>query len=473
MEEKNHFEMTSEEMHTTEEEFDPDEMEKWMFPEEEEKISEEIPLAHFEEKGRVQDVQKTKEKPVIREQMKPPNASEIKLKNVEESTKFYEASSHEKLLPFLNAKASYHESQLETLSEKRNTRVMKLEKNQMKIQKLTAKAEKYEDMQRFLGTVAGKFPPAKAMMEQLQRKTQKIRSVKLPKRQEKAEKHRTRIAAIDRKSMKIGHKLDRSVALSDTIKSFDLTKNRRQAFVESLNRLNRSTRDCSQDKLDVQTRKLVQAKQAYAELGHEQKFSLLEKIQERQEKCNQLQARVDKLNTKIDFTKQRDNTIDVISAKTEKILGESSQDDKMDIPSVSEKICVTGAETVRKMEQVQTAEKVTAKPNTKEVQNPDLYNALSAKERYTQRMNENFARETAARLQRAGVEYSAVFDGKNPLSPFDKRITKRLESCFRHHLAVWQKRNLHKQSMKMNGKIRRKRRSSEKKMRWRCKFQRV
>ena len=344
-------------------------------------------------------------------------------KEIEKSAHFYETSAHEKLLPFLNAKASYHESRLKTLSEKHDTQTAKLEKNQIKIQTLTAKAEKYEDLCRFLETAAVKFAPAKSMLERLEKKVKTIRTEKIPARQEKVKAHQSHIETLNRKSHQIGHKLERVQALNDTIKSFGLTENRRQAFSQNMNRLHQSTRTCLQDKLTTETEKLHQAQAAYKNLGHEEKLSLRKEINARQETCEQLQKRVERLGTQIDFTCQEETVQDAAMKEAVQVTAVHAEKESVNISSLSEEICVKSSEAVRQAQREQTSEIASEPIPAKSAESlvktpkqtmlhPEFYQTMPRTERYTQRMHETQARETAQRLEKAGIEYSAVFSGE-------------------------------------------------------------
>ena len=60
-----------------------------------------------------------------------------------------------KLLPFLNAKAEYHQSRIDSIDEKIANQTDKIDKNRAKIEALTAKADKLEDTNRMLKVALG------------------------------------------------------------------------------------------------------------------------------------------------------------------------------------------------------------------------------------------------------------------------------------------------------------------------------
>ena len=56
----------------------------------------------------------------------------------------------QKLIPFFNAKAEFHQSRINTIDEKITTRQDKISKNEAKIEKLSAKADRLEDKNEML-----------------------------------------------------------------------------------------------------------------------------------------------------------------------------------------------------------------------------------------------------------------------------------------------------------------------------------
>jgi uncharacterized coiled-coil protein SlyX len=64
----------------------------------------------------------------------------------------------QKLLPFLNAKAEFHQNRIDTIDEKIAAKQDKIARNEAKIEKLTAKADRLEDTCRMLKSTLGNFP---------------------------------------------------------------------------------------------------------------------------------------------------------------------------------------------------------------------------------------------------------------------------------------------------------------------------
>lgn len=281
-------------------------------------------------------------------------------KNILESTQFHSPVEHEKLLPFLNAKAQFHETRLNTLKDKRDTRTAKIEKNEAKIEKLSAKADKLEDMNELLSTLAKINPVVKAFTDRNADKIKAIREEKIPAREAKISAHKTRIAEIDKKSDVIGHKLERCVALSDTVKSFAIIgTERRQAFAQSMDKLNKATFDCISDKraivIEQQQQLISQLNKNIDQIGDN---TPAENLRQMQEQLKAIQPRLAKLDSKLAKLKLPENAyvsktaehIDKIIDNTQKTVMESMENGSVSIPKLSENICESNAELSKQLE---------------------------------------------------------------------------------------------------------------------------
>ncbi|MGN0594138.1 MAG: hypothetical protein ACI4I6_03190 [Hominimerdicola sp.] len=230
-----------------------------------------------------------------------------------ENTQFYEVVKHDKLLPFLNAKAEYHKSRLQTLNDKRNTQISKLKKNKAKIEKLATKADKLEDMNKMLNILAENIPSVKSFIERNEKKIKDIRERKIPSREEKIKFHKTRISEIDKESEKIGHKLERNIALSDTVKSFTILNNekRKKNFAEAMDRLNKSTCACISDKYSALSDVIAENPEKSEKLNPK-----LEKLGQKFNKFSLLSPTYSRLNDE-QINKAMKNTADVINKDIE------------------------------------------------------------------------------------------------------------------------------------------------------------
>ena len=127
-----------------------------------------------------------------------------------------------KLLPFLNAKAEHHQSRIDSLDEKIANQTDKIDRNKAKIEALSAKADKLEDTNRMLKATIGNLPGIRTLIANNEKRIQTIREVKIPKRQEKIDQGWKKIDTLTAKRDRIEHKLNRVIALNDTIKSFGI-----------------------------------------------------------------------------------------------------------------------------------------------------------------------------------------------------------------------------------------------------------
>lgn len=288
-------------------------------------------------------------------------SEKIRQNELTKDTQFHIPVEHEKLLPFLNAKAQYHESRLDTLKDKRDTRTAKIEKNQAKIEKLSAKADKLEDMNKLLSAMAQINPVVKAFVDRNADKIKAIREEKIPARKAKITAHKNRIAEIDKKSAVIGHKLERCVALSDTIKSFAIIgAERRQAFSQSMDRLNKATFDCISDKravlIEQQQQLISQMNKDIEQIGDNTPAA--ENLLKMQEQIKAILPKLAKLDSKLVKLKLPENAyvqksaehIDKLIDNTQKTVADSVENGKLSIPQISESICESNAELTQQLE---------------------------------------------------------------------------------------------------------------------------
>ena len=101
-----------------------------------------------------------------------------------------------------------------------------------------------------LKATIGNLPSIRTLIANNEKRIQAIREVKIPKRQEKIDQGWKKIDTLTAKHDRIEHKLNRVIALNDTIKSFGIhfNKERREAFADAMTRLSSSTVDCLSDK---------------------------------------------------------------------------------------------------------------------------------------------------------------------------------------------------------------------------------
>ena len=274
------------------------------------------------------------------EQIQPSQEEELR-KNI---AKAQENSEHksEKLLPFLNAKAEFHQNRIDTLDEKIASRQNKIAKNEAKIEKLSATADKLEDKNRMYKATMSNIPGMKLIIAKNEKKIQQIREEKIPKREAKIENHRDRISQLTEKRDIICHNLNRVIALNNTIKSFSLglNKERREVFSEVLDRLNKSSADCLTDKKNA----LIAEKSALMQRYDDPNANVLAKI-DLQNDITSLNKRISALDDKIEkltksdsLTKQPDIVVDKVIQETETKVNDAAQKDSISVPDVSDMV---------------------------------------------------------------------------------------------------------------------------------------
>ncbi len=204
-----------------------------------------------------------------------------------------------KLLPILNAKAEHHQSRIDSLDEKIANQTDKIDRNKAKIEALSAKADKLEDTNRMLKATIGNLPGIGAIIANNEKRIQAIREVKIPKRQEKIDQGWKKIDTLTAKRDRIEHKLNRVIALNDTIKSFSIgfNKERREAFADAMTRLNRATVECLSDKKNALVAQKDQLMQTYNDpaTSMADKFRIQQKINDVTKRVTDLESKIMKL----------------------------------------------------------------------------------------------------------------------------------------------------------------------------------
>lgn len=262
---------------------------------------------------------------------------------ISKPTHFYEAVDHETLLPFLNAKAEFHEMRLDNLQSKRDRQESKLQRNEDKINKLAEKVSQLEDMNKALSAISDKIPMVKAIIKSNEERIKTINEQKIPNREAKITYHKHKIAEIDAKSAVIGHKHDRAVALSDTIKSFALFgTERRQRFAEAMDRLNSSSLNCLNDKkqdianrIDKQTNIYNSSLTTTAD-----KLSIQENISKLQGRLSDVDKKIQKLSAKSEkYTEKSFEQLDDSMNSVSQAVDKSINAGELNINKLSEDIC--------------------------------------------------------------------------------------------------------------------------------------
>lgn len=265
-----------------------------------------------------------------------------------------------KLLPLLNAKAEHHQSRIDSLDEKIANQTDKIDRNKAKIEVLSAKADKLEDTNRMLKATIGNLPGIRTLIANNEKRIQAIREVKIPKRQEKIDQGWKKIDTLTAKRDRIEHKLNRVIALNDTIKSFGIhfNKERREAFAGAMTRLNSSTVDCLSDKkatLEAKRQDILDTYNA-PETSAVDKLKLGEQLKGVNERIGALESKIMKLaRPETHYEEQTNDQLDASMVLTGDKLGEMVQNGTMDMPSLAEG-AVQAAQKVETLDRTKVAE---------------------------------------------------------------------------------------------------------------------
>lgn len=264
-----------------------------------------------------------------------------------------------KLLPFLNAKAEFHQGRIYSLDEKIANQTDKIDRNKAKIEALSAKADKLEDTNRMLKATVGNLPGIRKIIEINEQRISAIREQKIPKREQKVEQGWKKIDTMTAKRDRIEHKLNRVVALNDTIKSFSIgfNKERREAFADAMTRLNGATVDCLSDKKASLEAKKQEILTTYNDPATSvvDKYKLSEQLKSVNERITALDDKIMKLaRPETHYAEQTNDQLDASMKLTGDKLGQMVQDGTMDMPTLAEG-AVQAAQEVETLDRSQVA----------------------------------------------------------------------------------------------------------------------
>lgn len=245
-----------------------------------------------------------------------------------------------KLLPFLNAKAEHHQSRLDNIDSKLATQQDKIAKHTTKIEQLGAKAAKLEDTNRMLKATLGSMPIVQKIIENNEKRISDILDNKIPKRQEKLKACHNKVRQLSAKRDVISHKLNRVIALNDTIRSFSIgiNKERHAAFADAMGRLNSSTVDCLTDKKNTLTAQKNEIIATYnnPEISIVDKYKLQQKINNLSERIGALEDKIMKIaRPKTHYAEQSGTQLDASMKMTSDKLGQMVQDGNISMPELS------------------------------------------------------------------------------------------------------------------------------------------
>ena len=285
---------------------------------------------------------------------------ELRRKQAQEQQQESVAQKSGKLLPLLNAKAEHHQSRIDSLDEKIANQTDKIDRNKAKIEALSAKADKLEDTNRMLKTTIGNLPGIGAVIALNEKRIQAIREEKIPERQQKIDQGWKKIDALTDKRDRIEHKLNRVIALNDTIKSFSIgfNKERREAFADAMTRLNGATVDCLSDKIATLEAKKQKILDTYNDPATSvvDKYNLSEQLKDVNERISALDDKIMKLaRPETHYEEQVNDQLDASMKLTRDKLGEMVQKGNIDMPTLAES-AVQAAQKVETLDRTKVAE---------------------------------------------------------------------------------------------------------------------
>lgn len=302
------------------------------------------------------DDKRTADQPVV-------DAEELRRKQAQSREQQQDETSVQKsgkLLPLLNAKAEHHQSRIDSLDEKIANQTDKIDRNKAKIEALSAKADKLEDTNRMLKATIGNLPGIGAVIALNEKRIQAIREEKIPERQQKIDQGWKKIDALTDKRDRIEHKLNRIIALNDTIKSFSIgfNKERREAFADAMTRLNGATVDCLSDKkatLEAKKQKILDTYNDPA-TSVVDKYNLSEQLKDVNERISALDDKIVKLaRPETHYEEQVNDQLDASMKLTGDKLGEMVQKGNIDMPTLAES-AVQAAQKVETLDRTKVAE---------------------------------------------------------------------------------------------------------------------
>lgn len=265
-----------------------------------------------------------------------------------------------KLLPFLNAKAERHQSRIDTLDSKIATQQDKIAKHKGAIERLSEKADRLEDKNRMLEATLGNLPLVRSFIENNNKKIADIRDNKIPVRERKIRACESKIGRFTEKRERISHKLNRVVALNDTIKSFSIgfNKERREAFADAMSRLNTATVDCLADKKQALSSQRSELMNKYNDPATNMvdRYKLQDRINELSQRIDAIESKITKLaRPETHYAEQTNDELDASMKLTEDKLGEMVDNGTVTMPDMAEGT-ITAAQKVETLDKSQVAD---------------------------------------------------------------------------------------------------------------------
>ena len=255
-----------------------------------------------------------------------------------------------KLLPILNAKAEHHQSRIDFIDEKIANQTDKIDRNKAIIEALNAKADKLEDTNRMLKTMLGRLPFVSSIIESNEKRIQVIREEKIPKREQRIEQGWKKIDSLTDKRDRTSHKLNRVVALNDTIRSFSIgfNKERREAFSDAMSRMNRASVECLNDKKNSCIAQKDVLMQTYndPETNMVDKYKIQQKINDICERISAFEDKIMKLSRpETHYAEQTNDAVDAQMKLTSDKIAEMTDKETVSMPVLAEETLIAASKT--------------------------------------------------------------------------------------------------------------------------------
>ena len=305
----------------------------------------------------------------------------------------------------------------------------------------------------------GSFPGIRQIIEANERKIKEIREEKIPNRQNRISGHQDKITQLSKKRDTMSHKLNRVIALSDTIKSFSIgaNKKRRAVFTDAMHRLKQATTDCLNDKKNSLEEKRSLLYEAYSkpETSAVDKIQLQSKINAISSKIETLENKLQKISRQSSVPVKQDAGItETRMQAAEKQLNAMAEQENAPVPNMAESVIAEDSNYLRNAEMAMeddynsidgiinngrkeepesysVTESVSQNSYSEQSGkiNPEFYQSLSKEDRKIEVMLPRQAEKVMEQLTGAGIAFSAVVrqNGKTAVT-VDKKNAEILKS---------------------------------------------
>ncbi|MCM1059770.1 MAG: hypothetical protein NC452_05705 [Eubacterium sp.] len=291
----------------------------------------------------------------------------------------------EKLLPLLNVTKELHSSRLKTLNHKNAVQSEKLAKNESKLERLAARAEKLQAANEMLGSIFPKSLPIRAMIEKNNARIEKIEAVKIPNCEAKINERVAKINLNNRKIDKVQCKVDKLENLSKAIRSFGITdgQERRRQFSQAMDGLRDASMRAIMSKIERYGDKIDALSDKYQTASIPDRLGIAEALKKQISKKQELNGKLGVLaahakNFDRNSETAVDNAAEAVKAKCadyEKALAENAEAPKLD--DFVEDVCVSACKSLDDLKQsMETQHSVSA---SKEAVKPDTVHGESEK----------------------------------------------------------------------------------------------